>query len=226
MQLDLGATVRSADGRDMGVVRWLVCNAATGQVAAVVLEKGLLFHTDIEVPLAALQAETSRSAILRLSLAEAQALPPFEEAQYGEAPGLGDFAEGYAGLALPLTDPSLVSPAGGMPPMLPVIMRPDTDGGDDPIAPTPSAGRAKRLIEADADVVDIRGETVGALEDYVFDAEDGRPLFLTVRHGMFPPQRRQVAADAILSIASGAITVGLTKAEFEAGPEASDVPLL
>ena len=50
MRVELGSTVRTSDGKDIGRIDKLVLDPDTGQVKSVVVRKGVILHDDVEIP--------------------------------------------------------------------------------------------------------------------------------------------------------------------------------
>src|SRR2546423_15692336 len=95
MQIELGARVRSRDHQDAGTIKNLILDPNTGHVKAVVVEKGLLLHEDVEVPLEALQADDQGQITLTYTAEEIKRLPHFDEKRYTLAPD--EYARTYLG---------------------------------------------------------------------------------------------------------------------------------
>lgn len=237
MRVELGDHVFSQDGQDLGTIKHLILNPDDRRVKTVVVEKGLLLHNDIEVPLDALQsADEARGGQVYIAYTSEQArsLPHFDITQYTPVPaqdtelgayptggllwGGGYVAQPFAGAGYPMG-------AGVLPFAAPLMAY----GGD----MNEMVGQANEqslevreyrrhedetnaIISEGDQVLSRDGETVGAVHSIVVDTVSGKPTALVVRKGLLFTHDTTLLADSIASVDDGVVTLTLDKSQLSA----------
>ena len=242
MRVELGDHVVSQDGHDLGTIKHLILDPATEQVKTFVVEKGLLLHDDIELPLSALQDANAAGENIRLTLTAAQVktLPRFDAGLY--TPGPPEHAASYAGSPLggllwpagyvgqPFAASGYPLGAGVLPIAAPMMdaeaLNAETGGEADeegwPDQPQSvrdyrrQEDAANAVISAGDMVVSRDGETVGEAHSVTIDTQTGMPTALVVRKGTLFVQDTTLMADSIASVDDGVITLNLDKNQLPA----------
>src|SRR5438874_11729797 len=87
MQIKANALVISADGKDIGRVRWVVIDPHNDQVKDIVVRKGMLFTEDRVVPVGLVEETDGEKVQLKINAKVAESLELFEETFYAPADG-------------------------------------------------------------------------------------------------------------------------------------------
>jgi sporulation protein YlmC with PRC-barrel domain len=218
MELELGQHILSSDGQDIGTIKHLVLDPASGRVKTFVVEKGRFFPDDIEIPLEAVVETRADGLTLRTTAEQSRHMPRFEEGQYR-----------------PITSPELNTgmhyPVGGMllpngyatPPVsnsgLPLFM-PIVDGQ---MAAHPLSEQDARLQHLDATNAVISAgdeifsqdmEKVGEVQSIAFDSVTGRPIRLVVRQGWLFYKDWELSAASIAGVDDGVVYLRENKARL------------
>lgn len=85
-RVTLGATVRTADGQDIGKVDRLIVDPYTLSIRALVVRRGLLPARAVEIPLVAIPHSSGKELQLRYSADQVRRLPEFVDAYYAAPP--------------------------------------------------------------------------------------------------------------------------------------------
>jgi uncharacterized protein YrrD len=176
MNVDIGATVRSSDGKDVGKVDQLILDPASHEVKAAVVRKGVFLGRDVEVPLDAMAPDHDGALRLTYTADQVDNLPSFYEHNYTTTAPAGFIPwAGYPAGAFywPL------SYGAGVPA--------STTGNSDVDREVAAALRRWDLENAvvgeGSDVIDREGQKVGTVHDLTFDPESGRLTQLVVQKG-------------------------------------------
>jgi sporulation protein YlmC with PRC-barrel domain len=201
MRAHLGLHVRTSDGQDVGKIDRLIVDPSSGDVKEVVVRRGLILHQDVEVPIDAIRGRTEDDVQLSLTADEAKALPRFVESSYIPPPM--DYVSPFGYPAA-----GLLWPAGYQRP----LATPETADGSER-----EAGQARTaVIEKGSDVLTRDGETVGKVQDVMFDPETGHPTSFVVRTtGLFSFEEVGLPAGAVSGVDDKVIYLHLNKSEFE-----------
>ena len=92
------------------------------------------------------------------------------------------------------------------------------------MAALPSARQLEDAKRDGAPVTSVEGDFLGELEAIYYDTDTGEPEWIGVRSG-FLPSRRVVVPVAGARVEGRSVTVGATKAQFEAAPATGDEEL-
>ncbi len=209
MKIELGAAVRTVDGKDVGTVDRLILDLRRGEVKSAVIRKGLLLPRDVEVPLTAMTVDEQGYVRLTYTADLLDDLPPFFEGDYTTTPPAG-----YPVPPLAYPPGSLYWPATygygmGVPPA--TGLGPAIDAGADRGVRT-EVNRALRrqdldnaLVGEGSAVKSSDGEHVGDVHRLVFDAETGEVTGLVVRQGVLFTEDVELPAALISSADDGVI---------------------
>ena len=221
MRVELGAQVRTSDGKDVGKIEKLIVHPESGEVQAVVVRQGFILTNDVAIPFEALESSTEDG--LRLSYTEDQVkdLPGFVEENY-TTPATGyqsPFGYPTPGLLWP-TDP--VAGYG----------TPGLGYGAGRASPEQSAPPRQdhtattAAIDEGTDVISRDGEKVGEVHSVAVDADTGQPTGFIVRKGFLFTEDLELPATAIEAVDERGVYLNLDKDEVtgRAGRGADDYP--
>jgi len=219
MQLKLGQHVLSADGKDVGTIKYLILDPTSHRVRTLVVEKGWLLPDDIEIPLEGVIENGSDALSVGSTAAEIKNLPRFDESLYTAAPpALAERLLGYPAPSLlwptAYPYPPIVSPLYPLP-------APTVDG--EMAAPSQEQSQEYRrqmdednaVISAGDFVFSLDGEKVGEVQCIEFDRATGLPTSLTMRQGWLFHKEWNLPADVIASVDDGAVYLNLDKFQLQ-----------
>ncbi len=210
MTIDIGSTVNSADGQDIGSVDRLIVDPATNEVRAAVIRKGIFLPRDIEAPISSLTQSMSGELVLDMSAEDVKNLPEFAETMYILPPPQYQLPDGF-------TAGSMYWPAGAM-------MGPPQNIPATTIAPDPTTDRVlqdaarddqdqsevdEAVIGKGSTVTARDGESIGKVAELAFDSKTGALSGLVVRSGLLVHNDRHIASSLIDSVVEGAITLNV-----------------
>lgn len=218
MELELGQHILSSDGQDIGTIKHLVLDSATGRVKTFVVEKGMFLPDDIEIPLSVVQERGEDGLTLRTTAEQSLHLPRFEEGQYRSvSPRNAETQTDYpvGGLFWPIGYPPPPASSTGIPLFIPAV--------DGQIAAEPSSEQQERLqrldesnavVSAGDEIFSQDMEKVGEVESIAFDSATGRPTRLVVRQGWLFHTDWEMPADSIASVDDGVVYLSQDKARL------------
>jgi uncharacterized protein YrrD len=210
MQVALGAKVRTADGKHVGSIDKLILEPDSGDVRAIVVQKGLLFHDDIEIELDGIVGVDGDVVQVRYTEKQLGDLPRFFEGSYTTPPPA--YRARYADQFGP-TESALLWPAGG-------AASPDTalygteatgDVGDEVRAMHLEQDISNAVIEEGSEVRSRDDEKVGSVHRALFDPATGRPSALVVRKGFLFTEDVELPASLIASVDDGVVYLNVDK---------------
>jgi uncharacterized protein YrrD len=213
MRVELGARVRTADGKDVGTIDRLVVDPSNNEIKAVVIHKGLILPRDVEVPLSALEPGPHGSVQLTYTADQVDHLPEFFESNYTATPPAwyvppADYPT--AGIYWPFGYGLFATPP-----------LPETAVSTGNAALDREAREAlerqdleNAVIDEGSDVVDRDGEKVGELARLVFDSDGHRLISFVVRKGFIFTEDRELPASAITHVDDGVIYLSVSKHEL------------
>lgn len=252
MRLELSATVRTADGEDVGKIDQLVVDSERRTIAYFILRTGHVHNHDYIVPIDAIRSVDDDNTIhLVFTDAQLRELPEFEEGNFV----VSDVSAVELGQAMPQGDNAL-------------LVTPSSDaqwryvtptGGGDIIAPAGPSGSATsegRVYDpSDEGVVGIhdptadqittlsslpewdyrigRGtkvvtrddHTVGSFHEVDIDG-DGKPQAIVIVSGLFHRKRHAIPMNRVRSADSQQILLDMRRNEYEQlasqAPDTSD----
>ena len=221
MRIELGDHVRSQDGRDVGTIKHLILDPATGAVKTLVVEKGMLLPDDIEIPLAAVLESGTGPVTVGYTAEQAHALPRFDAQQYSPAPPTlhESFSNApVGGLLWPGSAMGQAFAPSGFPfgagMGLPVPVVDDDERGEQPAAVEEYLHQqdVENAIMSEGDDVYSRdGEKIGEIHSVTVDTASGKPTAITVRKGHFFGADTTFLADSIASVDDGIVTLNMDK---------------
>lgn len=209
MDINLGMHVYTSDDKDIGTVDKLILDPSTDAVKAAVVRKGILLHTDVEVPAETLAASPDGNAHIAYSSDEVDRLPRFDEANYAIPPveylppsgyPLGGvyWPVGY-GMAVPLLEVPLVAGP----------VEPSWTGDSDVDQEIGAALRAQDLENAVIDkgsaVLGRDGEKVGTVHELAFDPTTSALTGLVVHKGLIMGKDTEIPASLIDKVDDGVV---------------------
>jgi len=208
MPINIGSTVYSADGQDIGSVDRLIIDPGTSEVRSAVIRKGMFLPRDIEVPIAALRRAADGELALDMSADDVQNLPEFADTMYILPPPQYQLPDGF-------TAGSLYWPAGTM-------MGPPQNIPATTVVPDAATGRATQdaarigpseqdidgaLIGKGSTVSGREGEIIGKVTELAFDPNTGELSGLVVRSGLLIHNDRHIPSALIDTVEEGVITL-------------------
>jgi uncharacterized protein YrrD len=241
MRLELGATVRTADGEDAGAIDQLVVDSERRTIAYFILRTGHFANHDYIVPIDAITSVDNDNTIhLVFTSAQLRELPEFETenfvtsdigaAELHQAMPEGDNAllvtpssdaqwryitpTGSGGIIVPAGPSGRETPEG----------RVYDPGGDDLIGVQDSTGDEVTTIssipewdyriDSGTKVVTRDDHTVGSFHEVDIDG-DGKPQAIVVVSGLFHRKRHAIPMEHVRSADSEQILLNMTRDEYE-----------
>jgi len=221
MVIELGEHVRSQDGHDIGKIKHLILDPATGGVKTLVVEKGMLLPENVEIPLSAVLESGTSPITVGYTAEQVHGLAHFDEQQYAPAPpAMHDMFPNapFGGLLWPGTAMGQAFAPGGYPfgasMGLPVPIDNDTDESEQPRAVADYLHQQdveNAVMSAGDDVYSRDGEKIGEIHSVTIDTLTGRPTAITVRKGHFFGADTTFLADSIASVDDGIVTLNMDK---------------
>jgi sporulation protein YlmC with PRC-barrel domain len=185
----LGATVRSADGQEVGKVDRLIVSPYTLAIRAMVIRKGSFLPRAVEIPLIAVQDISGNEVRVRYTAEQVEHLPEFVDAHYAAPP------TGYVPPAAYTRD-SLLWPLGV------------------PLLPPPPPRRNETAVRWDmnnaeittgSDVLSRDGVKVGEVLGVSLDTATRRPRSLLVRRGFLFQEEIEFPFDLVREVGDGVV---------------------
>lgn len=96
MKIDIGATVRTQEGDEIGRVERVILDPTTRDVNALVVHRGLILTRDVVVPLSLVQRADRGEVQLRIGRDRLRDLPDFVDRHYVARPTEGSIPPSYA----------------------------------------------------------------------------------------------------------------------------------
>jgi sporulation protein YlmC with PRC-barrel domain len=213
MRVEVGARVRTTDGKDVGTIDRLIVDPANNEIKAAVIRKGAILPRDVEVPLSALELGPDGSIRLTYTADQVHQLPEFFESNYTATPPAGYMPPaGYpmGGIYWPLGLGYF-----GAPPL------PETAVSTGSSARDREAGAALErqdlenvVIGEGSDVVDRDGEKVGDVARLVFDPDGKHVTSFVVRKGFIFTEDKELPASVVDRVDDGVIYLTVGKQEL------------
>lgn len=204
MQVELGAKVNTADGKEIGTIDKLILEPESGEVKAIVVQKGLLFTRDIEIPLEGIAGQEAGHVRLHATSEQVDDLPRFMEGSYTTPPP-GRVSEYESAYGYPSS--AFLWPARG--PAAPAASAYGDEAvgavGDEVRALHGEYDLANAITEVGSEVRSRDGEKVGTVRRIVFDTSDGSPTAIVVREGFLFTEDVELPASLISGADDGVI---------------------
>jgi len=214
MQLQFGQHIRSSDGHDVGKIRHLVLDPATGKVKTVVIERGLLLTDDIEIPAEEITVSPGSGLVANHTADEIKAMPHFDESHYTpvrlDKPGWF-MGMPYAGGLWPIGYPLQPYGMPGAPLAAPVVKGEMAAVPPDDIESQAEEETLNSVISAGDQVVSHDGHVIGEVASVTLDDATGKPASLTVRQGWLFHKDRVLPAAWMESASDGVVYLNLDR---------------
>ena len=213
MRVELGARVRTTDGKDVGTIDRLIVDPSNNEIKAAVIRKGIILPRDVEVPLSAIELGPNGSVQLTYTADQVDQLREFFESNYTATPPVGyvppaDYPT--AGIYWPIGYDLFATPP-----------LPQTDVSTGSTALDREARETlerqdleNAVIGEGSDVVGRDGEKVGEVARLVFDPDGHRLTSFVIRKGFIFTEDRELPASAITRIDDGVIYLRVSKHEL------------
>jgi sporulation protein YlmC with PRC-barrel domain len=214
MQLKQDASVKSANGEDLGRLDRVVIDPKTGDVTNIVVRKGFFFSEDRVIPVEWIESTNDEEIRLREDVEDFENLPVFEQAHYLNSEDI----DARYGERTPRAYPSDAPPVYWYPPVASPM-------GFPAHYTMPMAFETERNIpegtialKDNSKVFGNDGEDVGSLER-VFSDEEGRVTHIVIIQGMLSKSRKLVPTHWIKSVAEDEIHLGVNSDYLDKLPE-------
>ncbi len=223
MQIKDGASVYTADGKDVGKIDRVVLDPHTNEITHVVVRKGWLFTEDKVVPMGLIDSANEDQVRLRSDVEDLDDLPVFEETYYvsndemvdermtGSAAAASAGPIGYApGLywypPMGAAWPGYYGGAYGRP-LMNYVGRTEQNVPEGTVA-----------LKEGADVYSSDDEHVGKIEEVITNADLNRATHLLITEGWLFKEKRVIPVDRIRDVTEESIRLGVTSSALERIP--------
>ncbi len=233
MRVELGEMVRTVDGKDVGAIKYLIVDPMSRHVQSVVIEQGMLFKDDHEVPLEAIQEAPEGGLMLTYTADNLHELPHFDMSRYTEPDNavLAEYNLPGAGVLWPNTTPFPGTVAG--PGVYPIIAAPQdvvtnyAEGADRRNGNGVDHQEHNVVVSEGSDVVTMDGDKVGEVHHISFDAVSGRPIQLIVKKGFLFTQDIEIPVEEIASVERGIVMLRMSAEDFKGwAAKSTSAPLI
>lgn len=219
--IELGATVWSADGEEVGKIDQLVVDARTQTIESFILRTGRFHNHDYVVPIETIAREDEDHTLhLAFTAAQVRAMPEFEQQNFVVAEQTEQTAWRYlipagmgAGTVLPTHG---AAPGGGA-----RVYDPAGDGlfgiedpTDETVMTESSLSEWDYRVGTGTKVVTRDNHTIGTLHTVEIDA-DGKPQGIVVASGLMHRDHRSIPIANIHSADAEQILLTMTKDAYE-----------
>lgn len=225
MQINLGASVITADGKDIGKIDRLVVDPRTDRMQEFVVRKGFFTPHDVIIPIGEVDEDASDAdggaVRLRMTADAVRQLPAFEEYAYVAAPS-GLYP---SGLGMPLADYTSAYGGGYLWPESRYAPGDRTQVGTGDTPTTTPPGMAESAMEearpnsvfltTGTDVKTRGGEKIGTVDELVVDPERGKVTAIVVKQGLFGNKHVRIPAQVIDEIDADTVYIAGTKERLE-----------
>lgn len=205
MIIDIGASVKTREGEEIGKVERVILDPNTREVEALVVHRGLILTRDVVVPLSLVQGADRSGVNLRIGRDQLRDLPDFVERHY--VPRLSEGAVNYpyapGSMLFPLAPPYAV--AG---PPVP-YRQPDKE------TPTPPEGVD---ISQGTTVLTVNGP-IGVVDELRTDALADRVSTIVVKKGMGLSKDAEIPIEFVEEVTDDQIRLSLTTQQVEELPQ-------
>lgn len=228
MPVSLGTHVISSDGQDVGVVKFMVLDSFNARVKSVVVERGLLIHHDVEIPVGHLRFVEPDAVQTTYTKDELLAMPEFDEDRFTAPENITD-AYGNTHtepMNWPMMPPGLASPTAYGAMNYPLATDPvPTAGEAEAMEAARITARENAVIKPGADVITRGGTKLGEMHSATIDLNSERLIEISVRSGYFNPDESVIPGAAVESAETGTLYLNL-EAESVSGAMHEDVRAL
>ena len=212
--VELGAKVSTADGKEIGSIDKLILEPDSGDVRAIVVRKGLLFHDDIEIDLDGIAGQERGSVRLRYTERQLGALPRFHEDSYTLPPP--ERGAAYAD-RFNYPESAFLWPARGTASADAGLYGHEAVGdvGDEVRAMHREQEFSNAVIDEGSDVRSHDDGKVGSVHRVRFDAATGRPSAIVVRKGFLFTEDVELPASMIASVGDHVVYLRVDRDEVQ-----------
>jgi uncharacterized protein YrrD len=230
MDIELGMSVYTSDGQDVGSIDRLILDPDTNQVKAAVIRKGVLLRHDIEAPREIMDITSDGAIRLSATAAEVHSLPEFLPGAYTTPPADYPLPAGYSSESVYLPYGFGLGGPGGLG-TTPVGMMPDNAQAREVRAAWHRQDLENAVIQEGSKVVSREEEHIGEVHQLRFNQQTGALTHIVVRWGFIFTMDTELLATMIASVRDGAVTLSVSAAEVksamaavEAGEDPDGVP--
>lgn len=178
--------VLNADGQEIGRLERVVIDPESNEVTHLVVRQGLLAAHDKVLPLDRVEVGTENGIVVRLTLAEFEQLPDFEEAQTVAAdevrPGHADQTEAVRSSAPVVYWPPMYPHS----PLLPPLFEPYR------IETQLNIPAGTVAVKDGARVIARDGKSVGSVCEVLTTGEDERVTHVLISHGRLVKEKKLI----------------------------------
>lgn len=195
MRIDIGTTVRTLEGDEIGKVERIILDPTTRDVTALVVHKGLILNRDVVVPISLVQYADNREVQLRLGRDYLQDLPDFVDKHY----------------VRPREEEATLSyPAGSILfPLVPPQGVPGMPGRYESVEEERQAAPLEVDIAEGMEVRTVDG-SIGVVDEVRTDPLSDRVTSIVVRKGAMLPRDTEIPVEFISAIRPDHIQLSLT----------------
>ena len=205
MKIDIGVSVKTRDGEEIGKVERVVINPASGEVDGLVVHRGAILSRDVVVPLSLMEGTDTEGVRLRIGRAELVRLPDFVAKRYRAMKPGEPVVPTYtpASVLFPLAPPY---GAAGVPAPYD-LARPEWQAPPQDV--DISEGTEVRAVDG----------PIGVVDEVLTDALTNHASFVVVSRGEGAGRKVSIPAEFIDEVAEDHIKVSLTLQQVEQLPE-------
>jgi sporulation protein YlmC with PRC-barrel domain len=219
--IELGVTVWSADGEEVGKIDQLVVDAHTQTIESFILRTGRFHNHDYVVPIETIAREDANNTLhLAFTAAQVRAMPEFEQQNFVVAENTAQTEWRYlipAGMSGGMVLPTQGAASGGGA----RAYDPAGDGlfgiedpTDETVMTESNLGEWDYRAGAGTKVVTRDGHTIGVLHTVEIDAE-GKPQGIVVATGLMHLDRRAIPIVQVHAADGEQIVLTVTKDAYE-----------
>ncbi len=223
--IELGATVRSADGEEVGKIDQLVVDAHTQTIASFILRSGLFHHHDYVVPIETIAREDADHTLhLAFTAAQVRAMPEFAQQNFVVRENTEQTEWRYlmpAGMGAGMVLPTQGAASGGGE----RVYDPGGDGlfgvedpTDETVMTESSLGVWDYRVGTGTKVVTRDGHTIGILHTVEIDA-DGKPTEIVVATGLLHRDHRTIPIVQVHSADAEHVVLTMTRDAYDGTAE-------
>ncbi|MHB0871351.1 MAG: PRC-barrel domain-containing protein [Chloroflexota bacterium] len=203
MKIDIGATVRTREGDEMGKVERVILDPTTRDVNALVVHRGLILNRDVVVPISLVQRADTKEVHLRLGRDYLHELPDFVDKHYVRPSEQG----------VPLSYPS----GSILFPLVPPHGLPGVPGPYESAEEEREAAPLELLIAEGMEVRTVDG-SIGVVDEVRTDPLSDRVTSIVVRKGAGLKKDIEIPTEFVAAIGPDHIQLSLTNQQVDELP--------
>ena len=205
MKIDIGVSVKTRDGDEIGKVERVVMNPDSMEVDALVVHRGALLTRDVVVPLSLVEGTGEEGVRLRIRSVELAELPDFVERHYAAmVPGQ------------PVVSP--YTPGSVLFPLAPIHGAPGVPAPYDLARPEWQEPMQDVDISEGTEVRAVDGP-VGLVDEVLTDPATNRTTAIVVRRGSGSGEEVTIPVEFLAEVADDHIKLSLTTQQVDELPE-------